>query len=67
MIFMEVTDMGAYAMPNNMPFKTTKNLSVKKKLSPEAVAIRKFCRSHKVEVTVNDDGTRNVKVTQNDK
>ena len=55
MIFLEVADMGAYAMPNNMPFKTTKNLSVKKKLSPEAVAIRKYCRSHKVEVTVNDD------------
>ncbi len=67
MIFMEVTNMGAYAMPNNMPFKTTKNISEKKKLSPEAVAIRKFCRSHKVEVTVNDDGTRNVKVTPNDK
>ena len=59
--------MGAYAMPNNIPFTTTKNLSVKKKLSPEAVAIRKFCRSHNVEVTVNDDGTRNVKVTKNDK
>lgn len=56
--------MGAYAIPYNIPFKTSKDVTIKKKLSPEAVAIRKFCRSHKVEVTVNDDGTRNVKVKE---
>ena len=56
--------MGAYAIPNNIPLKTTKDVTIKKKLSPEAVALRKFCRSHKVEVTVNDDGPRNVKVKE---
>ena len=56
--------MGAYAIPYNIPFKTSKDVTIKKKLSPEAVAIRKFCRSHKVEVTVNDNGTRNVKVKE---
>ena len=54
--------MGAYAVPTNLPMKTDKDISAKKKLSPEAVDIRGFCRTHKVEVTVNEDGTRNVKV-----
>ena len=57
-----VNIMGAYAVPTNLSIITNKDISVKKKLSPEAVAIRNFCRTHKVEVTVNDDGTRNVKV-----
>ena len=55
--------MGAYAVPTNLFFKTDKDISINKKLPPEAVAIRNFCRTHKVEVTVNDEGTRNVKVT----
>ena len=58
-----VNIMGAYAVTTNLPMKTDKDISIKKKLSPEAVGIRNFCRTHKVEVTVNDEGTRNVKVT----
>lgn len=37
-----------YAVISDQPFITTKDLSVKKKLSPEARARREFFNSHRV-------------------
>ena len=56
--------MGAYAMPSNKPFKTSKQIKAKTRLSDEARAIRDFCKTHTVEITMNDDGTHNTKVVK---
>lgn len=48
--------MSAYAIPSDKPFVTTRKkeeLLVKKKLSSEAKAIRKFCRTHTISISVN--------------
>ena len=57
--------MTGYAIPSDRPLVTTRKkeeLLAKKKLSSEAKAIREFCRTHTISISV-DPVTREGKAT----